>query len=72
MGAAFEKQIKTIDDHGIKQFKTLEKLKSKEQTKAIKNNQSRTTNIFNDLIIKRKKMSELCDSANMNKLYLSI
>ena len=72
LGAAFEKQIKTIDDHGIKQFKTLEKLKSKEQTKAIKNNQSRTTNIFNDLIIKRKKMSELCDSANMNKLYLSI
>ena len=72
LGAAFEKQIKTIDDHGEKQVKTLEKLKPKEQTKAIKNNQSRTTNIFNDLIIKRKKMSELHDSADMNKLYLSI
>ena len=35
MGKAFEKQIKTIEDQGQKQVKTLKSLKPKEQTKAI-------------------------------------
>ena len=61
---AFQKQIKTIEDQGQKQVEALKDLKPKEQTKPIKgksNNQSRTTNIFNDLMNKRK--------ATMNKLY---
>ena len=49
LGKAFEKQTKTIEDHGQKQFEALEDLKPKEQTKAIenkssnKNNQSKAT-----------------------------
>ena len=35
LGKAFEKQIKTIKDQGKKQINALEKLKPKEQTKAI-------------------------------------
>ena len=35
MGKAFEKQIKTIEDQGQKQFDVLENLKTREQTKAI-------------------------------------
>ena len=61
---AFQKQIKTIEDQGQKQVEALKDLKPKEQTKPIKgksNNQSRTTNILNDLMNKRK--------ATMNKLY---
>ena len=34
-GKAFEKQIKTVEDQGQKQIDALEKLKPKEQTKAI-------------------------------------
>ena len=47
-------------------------MKPKEETKPIKdtsNNQSRATNIFNDLINKRKElMEELYDSVNYNNL----
>ena len=55
---AFEKQIKTMKDQGKNQVEALQDLKSKEQTKSIevksdnKNNESRATNIFNDLIKK--------------------
>ena len=75
LGKAFEKQIKTIEDQGKKQVEALENLKSKEQTKTIevkcdnKNNQSIATNIFNDLIKKRKSiMNELYESVDKNKL----
>ena len=45
-------------------------MKPKGQTKAIKDNSSRATIIFNDLINKRKTiMSELYDSVDNNKLY---
>ena len=53
-GKAFEKQTKTIEDHGKKQAETLEKLKP-EEAKPIRdrsNSQSRATIIFNDLINK--------------------
>ena len=58
MGKAFEKQIKTIEDQGQKQFYALESLKPNKQTKPIEdksNNQSKATVMFNDLINKRKK-----------------
>ena len=70
MGKVFEKQIKTIEDQGQKQVEALKNLKPKEQ-KAIKdksNNLSRATIIFHDLISKRKNMSKLYDSVDMNKL----
>ena len=59
MGKAFEKQIKTIEDQGEKQIealKYLKDLKPKEQIKAIEeesSNQSKSTNIFNNLIKER-------------------
>ena len=69
---AFEKQIKTIEDQGEKQVEALKDLKPKEQTKAIEgksNNQSKATNIFNDLIKERKSiMNKLYESVDMNKL----
>ena len=72
MGKTFEKQIKTIEDQGQKQIDTLEKLKSKEETKPIgdkSNNQSKAAIIFSELINKRKKiMSELYDSVDYNNL----
>ena len=58
LGTAFEKQIKTIEDQGQKQFDALESLKPKEQTKRIEdksNNQSKASIIFDDLINKTKK-----------------
>ena len=71
LGKAFEKQIKIIEDQGEKQVEFL-----KEQTKAIegkpnnKNNQSRSSIVFDDLIEKRKNLlSELYESVGMNKLY---
>ena len=60
MGKAFEKQIKTIEDHRKKQVEAIKDLKPKEQTKTIdgksdnKNNQSIAANIFNDLVKKEK------------------
>ena len=69
---AFQKQIKTIEDQGQKQVEALKDLKPKEQTKPIKgksNNQSRTTNIFNDLINKRKEtMNKLYEGVDYNNL----
>ena len=55
LGKAFEKQIKTIEDQEQKLVETLKDLKPEEQTKAIKDNDSGATIIFNDLINKRKK-----------------
>ena len=73
LGKAFVEHIKTIENQGEKQVKALEDLKEKEQAKAIKGksrNQSIATNIFNDLIEKRKGiMNELYQSVNKNKLY---
>ena len=49
-------------------------MKTKGETKAVKdkheekNNQSRAVIIINDLIITRKKMNELYDSVDKNKL----
>ena len=72
MGKAFEKQIKTIEDHGKKQVDALENLKLKEEKKTIEdksNNHSRAAIIFNKLINKRKElMSELYDSVDYNNL----
>ena len=69
---AFEKQIKTIEDHGEKQVGALENLKLKEERKRIEdksNNQSKATIIFNDFINKRKNlMKELYDSVVYNNL----
>ena len=59
MGKAFEKQIKTIEDQGKKQVDALENLKLKEETKPIEdksNNQPKATDIFNELINKRKEL----------------
>ena len=74
LGKAFEKQIKTIEDHRKKQVEAMKDLKPKEQTKTIegkpdnKNNQSIAANIFNDLVKKRKSiMNELYES--VDKLY---
>ena len=59
LGKAFVKQIKTAEGQGKKQTEALKDLKPKGQTKEIegksdnKNNQSITTNIFNDLITHR-------------------
>ena len=59
LGKAFVKQIKTVEGQGKKQTEALKDLKPKGQTKEIegksdnKNNQSITTNIFNDLITHR-------------------
>ena len=58
LGKAFEKQIKTIEDHGKKQVDALENLKPKEETKPIEDksgNKSKATTIFNKLIDERKK-----------------
>ena len=72
LGKPFDKQIKTIEDQGKKQFDALEKLKPKEETKPIEdkpNNQSRARIIFNELINKRKElMSKLYDSVDYNNL----
>ena len=72
LGKAFEKQIKTIEDQGEKQFEALKDLKPKEQTKPIEgkcNNHSRAEIIFNDLISKRKSISnELYEIVDKNKL----
>ena len=69
---AFEKQINTIKDQGVKQIESLESLKQKEQTKPIEdksNNQTKASIIFSDLINKRKEiMSELHDSVDYNNL----
>ena len=72
LGKAFEKEIKTIEDKGKKQVDALENLKLKEETKPIEdksNNQPKATDIFNELINKRKElMSELYDSVDYNNL----
>ena len=72
LGKAFQKQIKTIEDQGEKQFEALKDWKPKEQTKPIEgksNNHSRAEIIFNDLISKRKSISnELYESVDKNKL----
>ena len=66
MRKAFEKQIKTIENQGENQVEALKDLKPK----GGKNNQSIATNIFNDLINKRKIfLNELYESLDKNKLY---
>ena len=73
LGKAFEKQIKTIEDQGQKQVEALKDLKPEEQTKATEaksNNKSMASNIFNDLIDKRKSiMNYLYESVDKNQLY---
>ena len=78
MGKAFEKQTKTIEDHGQKQVEALKDLKPEEQTKEIKdkpedkNNQSRAEYIFNDLVNKRKDiLNELYKESDKNNYILS-
>ena len=59
LGKAFEKQTKTIEDHGKKQVEVLENLKPKEETKPIENrsnNQSKAAIIFDELFNKKKKI----------------
>ena len=72
LGKAFEKQIKTTEDQGEKQFEALKDWKPKEQTKPIEgksNNHSRAEITFNDLISKRKSISnKLYESVDKNKL----
>ena len=74
-GKSFWKQIKTIVE---RQLEALKNLIPKEQTKAIEgrsdneNNQSIAAKIFNDLIKKRKSITnELYENVDMNKVYLS-
>ena len=71
LSKSFDKQIKTIEDQGKKQFDALEKWKP-EETKPIRNipnNQSRAKVIFNDLINNRKElMSQLYDSVDYKNL----
>ena len=68
LGKTFDKQIKTIEDQGKKQIDALEKVKPKEQKKAIEdksNNQPEVAVIFDDLIKRKTKiMSELQDSVD--------
>ena len=59
LGKAFEKQTKTIEDHGKKQVEVLENLKPKEETKPIENrsnNQSKAAIIFDEFFNKKKKI----------------
>ena len=58
MGKTFEKQIATFEDQAKKQVDALENLKLKEERKPTEdksNNKSRATDIFNELINKRKE-----------------
>ena len=72
LGKAFQKQIKTTEDQGLKQVDALQKLKPKEETQPSEdksNNKSKATIIFNGLINKRKTiMSELHDSVDYDNL----
>ena len=64
-------KTKTIEDQGKKQVDALENLKQKQETKPIEdksNNQLKVTIIFNELINKIKKMSELYDSGDYSNL----
>ena len=74
---AFEKQIKAIEDKGLKQIDALKSLKPKEETKPIEdkpNNQSRVAIIFNEPINKRKdlmkKLHDEVDYKNLNFKYV--
>ena len=76
MEKAFEKQITAIENQGKKQVEALKYLKPKKQTKAIegksdnKNNQSKAANIFNDLIKKRKSITNgFYEGVDKSKLY---
>ena len=75
LGKAFEKKKKKIEDQEQKKVDALKDLKPKRQTKANgdksddKNNQSKTSEIFNDLNEKRKNiLNELYENVDMNKL----
>ena len=72
MGKAFDKQIKTIEDHGKKQVDALKILKPKKQTKPNEdksNNRSKAATIFDDFVNKGKEVtSELHDSVDYNNL----
>ena len=79
MGKAFEKQIKTIEDQGKKQVdasvalkdNTGKSIKVIEDKSVDKNDQSKTSKIFNDLIEKKRKkiLNKLYEDVAMNKLY---
>ena len=72
MGKAFEKQIKSIEDQGQKQFDALKNLNPKEGTRPTEDessNKSKAEIIFNELINERTKiMSELYYSVDYNNL----
>ena len=78
-GRAFEKQIKTIEDQGKKQVdasvalkdNTGKSIKVIEDKSVDKNDQSKTSKIFNDLIEKKRKkiLNKLYEDVAMNKLY---
>ena len=67
-----KKGEKTIEDQWQKQVEALKDLKLEEQTKSIEsksNNQSMASNIFNDLINKRKNiMNDLYESVDKNNV----
>ena len=74
---AFEKQIKAIEDKGLKQIDALKSLKPKEETKPTEdkpNNQSRVAIIFNEPINKRKdlmkNLHDEVDYKNLNFKYV--
>ena len=79
MGKAFEKQIKTIEDQGKKQVdasvalkdNTGKSIKVIEDKSVDKNDQSKTSKIFNDLIEKKRKkiLNKLYEDVAMSKLY---
>ena len=72
LGKAFEKQIKSIEDQGQKQFDVLKDLEPKEQTKLTEdksNSTSKAAIIFDDLMNKGKGLTkELFDRVHYDNL----
>ena len=73
LGKSFEKQIKTIEDQGQKQFEALKNLKPKEQTKAIEDKSDdeflMKTETYNRLFDKRlSEIREIINEIDYNDL----
>ena len=73
LGKAFEKQIKTIKDHGKKQVVALENLKPIEASKAIKyddesfeQKQETYNKLFDEKLDETQKLSRETDYKNLN------
>ena len=75
LGKAFEKQIKTIEDQGIKQVKTLKALKSVENKEHIKSvggiflKEMRTNEIKNEIAENIKRKDLVYKKININMIF---